>query len=240
MSSHDAYHPGAHQPADPAKTGHPRLQSAYDRPETAEEITRRTFMTNATLAMGGVIGLFLAIPIVGSLIPDVGGGGESWTPLDPKGWSDLQASTDKAVQISINLKSKDAYLPEQGEAESVWGIKIKDPAKFQTARPDLFDKNGKVLPNGFPSGAQIVNLGFVIFSPICPHLGCHYNYDSTANKFACPCHGSQFDNEGAHIAGPAARGLDPLPLREQSGKASVEWIRYKPTVPDRLVISYTN
>jgi Rieske Fe-S protein len=80
----------------------------------------------------------------------------------------------------------------------------------------------------------------VIFSPICPHLGCRYNYDANANKFACPCHGSQFDNQGKHIAGPAARGLDPLPLRAQSGKAEIEWIRYQPTIPDRIVVSYSN
>lgn len=197
-------------------------------------------MANATLVMGGLIGLGLAIPIVGSLVPDVGAGGETWTPLDPKGWADLQSATDKAVSIDIHLSTKDAYLPEQATPSSVWGIKVKDQAKFVAARPDLFGPGGKPLPNGFPSGAQIVTLGFVLFSPICPHLGCRYNYDATANKFACPCHGSQFSYDGTHTAGPAARGLDPLPMREQSGKAQVEWIRYKPTVPDRIVISYSN
>lgn len=208
--------------------------SAYDDPGTHEEITRRTFMANATIAIGGLIGLGLAIPIVGSLIPDVGSGGATWTPLDEAGWKQLQSATDKAVKIDILLKSKDAYLPEESAPQSVWGIKVKDQAKFIAARPDLF-KNGKdTLP--YP----VVNLGFAIFSPICPHLGCFFQYNADANKFQCPCHGSQFDHDGGHIAGPAARGLDPLPLREQSGVAQIEWIRYQPTVPDRLVISYTS
>ncbi len=211
---------------------HPRLLSAYDDEGTHEEITRRTFMANATLTIGGLIGLGLAIPIVGSLIPDVGAGGATWTALDEAGWKQLQTATDKAVNIDFNLKTRDAYLPEQSIPESVWGIKVKNQSAFENARPDLF-KTGN-LPY------HVVNLGFVIFSPICPHLGCRYNYDSTANKFACPCHGSQFDHDGAHIAGPAARGLDPLPLREQSGMAQVEWIRYKPTVPDRIVVSYNS
>jgi menaquinol-cytochrome c reductase iron-sulfur subunit len=116
----------------------------------------------------------------------------------------------------------------------VWGIKVKNPAKFQAARTDLFQNGKNTLPY------QIVNLGFVVFSPICPHLGCFYQYNADANKFQCPCHGSQFNYDGTHIAGPAARGLDPLPLREQSGVAQVEWIRYQPTVPDRIVISYTS
>ena len=174
-------------------------------------------MANATIAISGVIGLTLAIPIVGSLIPDVGAGGASWTPLDETGWKQLQSATDKAIKIDINLKSKDAYLPEQSSPQSVWGIKVKDPQKFTRDRTDIFGAAGKdTLP--YP----IVTLGFVLFSPICPHLGCYYNYDASANKFVCPCHGSQFDQYGARLAGPTARGLDPLPLREQSGVAQCE------------------
>lgn len=225
----------SHAHASSPEGGHPRILSAYDDAGTPEEISRRKFMANATLTIGGLIGLGLAIPIVGSLIPDVGAGGATWTALDDAGWKQLQTSTDKAVKIDINLKSKDAYLPEQTAPQSVWGIKVKDPAKFKAERTDLFGPGGKdMLPY------EIVTLGFVIFSPICPHLGCAYQYNADANKFQCPCHGSQFDHDGTHIAGPAARGLDPLPLREQSGAAQIEWIRYASTVPDRIVISYTS
>ena len=215
-------------------SSHTHSPHGFEEAETPEEITRRQWMAKATIAISGVIGLTLAIPIVGSLLPDVGAGGATWTPLDEKTWKQLQTATDKAVQIDINLKSKDAYLPEQSSPQSVWGIKVKDPQKFMRDRSDLFTPAGKdTLP--YP----IVTLGFVLFSPICPHLGCYYNYDAANNKFACPCHGSQFDQYGAHIAGPAARGLDPLPLREQSGVAQIEWIRYAPTIADRLVVSYT-
>ena len=223
----------SHAHAAPGEGGHSRILSAYDE-GTPEEISRRKFMANATITIGGLIGLGLAIPIVGSLIPDVGAGGATWTALDEAGWKQLQTATDKAVQISFNLSTKDAYLPTENTPESVWGIKVNDPSKFKTDRADLFPGGKDSLPY------QIMTMGFVIFSPICPHLGCRYNYDASANKFACPCHGSQFDNLGNHIAGPAARGLDPLPLREQSGKAEIEWIRYKPTIPDRIVVSYSN
>lgn len=226
----------SHAQASPGEGGHSRILSAYHDEGSPEEISRRKFMANATITIGGLIGLGLAIPIVGALIPDVGAGGAAWTPLDEAGWKQLQASTDgKPVTISFNLSTKDAYLPQQSMAESVYGIKVKDPAKFKTDRPDLFTASGKdTLPY------EIVTMGFVMFSPICPHLGCHYQWHSDANRFQCPCHGSQFDPQGAHVAGPAARGLDPLPLREQSGKAEIEWIRYKPTIPDRIVVSYTS
>lgn len=224
----------SHAHASPQEGGHDRILSAYDDDATPEAISRRKFMANATITISGLIGLGLAIPIVGALIPDVGAGGATWTALDEAGWKDLQTATDKAVQINFNLSAKDAYLPTQSTPESVWGIKVNDPSKFRADRADLFPAGKDSLPY------QIVTMGFVIFSPICPHLGCRYNYDATANKFACPCHGSQFDNDGNHIAGPAARGLDPLPLREQSGKAEIEWIRYQPTIPDRIVVSYTS
>ena len=219
----------------PSSSGQHRIASPYDEAESHEAIDRRTFMAKFTIGLSGAIGLGLAIPIIGSLIPDVGSGGATWTPLDAAGWRALQSATDKPVKIDFNLRSKDAYLPEQNLPQSVWGIKVKDQAKFIKERPDLFNPAGKdMLPY------QVVTMGFAIFSPICPHLGCFYQYNAAANRFQCPCHGSQFNNDGAHIAGPAARGLDPLPLREQSGVAQIEWIRYKPTIPSRIVVSYTS
>jgi menaquinol-cytochrome c reductase iron-sulfur subunit len=208
--------------------------SAYDDPGTPEEITRRTFMANATLTLAGIIGLGLAIPIVGALLPKVGTGTSTWEPLDEAGWKALQASTDTPVKIDFVLKSKDAYLPEQSSPESVWGVKVNFD-RFKKARPDLYGPNaGSHVP--YPAA----NLGFAIFSPICPHLGCRYNYNSDAGKFLCPCHGSEFSKDGEHLAGPAERGLDPLPLREQNGAAEITWIRYAPTVPDRIIVSYTS
>lgn len=215
--------------------GHADISGAHQEAETPEVLSRREWMANATIAISGVIGLTLAIPIVGSLLPDVGSGGAAFTPLDENGWKQLQSATDKPVQIDINLKSKDAYLPEQSSPQSVWGVKVKDPQKFVRDRTDLFGPGGKeLLP--YP----IVSMGFVLFSPICPHLGCYYRYVAETGKFFCPCHGSVYDGYGAHLSGPAERGLDPLPLKEQSGVAQVEWIRYAPTVPNRLVISYTS
>jgi menaquinol-cytochrome c reductase iron-sulfur subunit len=196
-----------------------------------EELTRRTFMASATLTLGGIIGLGLAIPIAGALVPSVGAGTGRWAPLDDADWRSLQAASEKPLQISFQLIGKDAYLPVGESAEYVWGIKT-DMAKFRKLRPDVY-ADGK---NDLPYAA--VTMGFALFSPICPHLGCSVQWHDDLNKFACPCHGSQYDREGAHVAGPAARGLDPLPLRERGGVAEVMWIRYAPTIADRLVVSY--
>lgn len=197
----------------------------------SEELTRRAFMANATLTLGGVIGLGLAIPLIGATMPTTGAGSGSWSALDEADWKNLQAATDTPVKIGFMLTGKDAYLPEQQSPESVWGIKT-DLAKFRKLRPDIYDD-----PKGRVPYAA-VTLGFALFSPICPHLGCEYRWLPDAKHFWCPCHGSTYSSEGAHLGGPAARGLDPLPMRERNGVAEVTWIRYAPTTPDRILVSY--
>lgn len=208
--------------------------SAHDRPEdAADEISRRTFMANATLTIGGIVGVVLAIPIIGSLLPPKNSSAGSWAPLSAEELAALQKATDKPVKMTFTLKFTDAYLPEQSVPEYVWGIKV-DPAKFQSARPDIFN-----LPGSKPNVPyDVVNMGFVVFSPICPHLGCYYNWSDAANRFMCPCHGSQYTFDGTHVAGPAPRGLDPLPFREQNGAAEVTWIIYQSNSPQRIVVSY--
>ena len=47
--------------------------------------------------------------------------------------------------------------------------------------------------------------GFFAISSVCPHLGC--NVKHTASGFECPCHGSQFDENGRVVRGPAPQPL---------------------------------
>jgi menaquinol-cytochrome c reductase iron-sulfur subunit len=207
--------------------------TAHDTAETADEVTRRTFMANATVTIGGIVGLVLAVPIVGSLLPPKSSTSGSWSPLSAQELDLLQKATAKPVKLTFTLKFTDGYLPEQSAAEYVWGIKV-DPAKFQAARSDIYNQPGGKADVPY----EVVNMGFVVFSPICPHLGCYYNWSDAQNRFMCPCHGSQYSFDGTHLAGPAPRGLDPLPLREQSGTAEVTWIIYQSNTPSRIVVSY--
>lgn len=50
--------------------------------------------------------------------------------------------------------------------------------------------------------------GVMALYKVCTHLGCLYNWRDQENKFACPCHGSQFEKDGNYIQGPAPRSLD--------------------------------
>ena len=50
--------------------------------------------------------------------------------------------------------------------------------------------------------------GFTALSLVCPHLGCIV--EEKAGGFACPCHGSRFDKNGALVRGPAAVSMKTL------------------------------
>lgn len=38
---------------------------------------------------------------------------------------------------------------------------------------------------------------------VCTHLGCVVPWNTAENKFICPCHGSQYNNQGKVVRGPA-------------------------------------
>jgi len=44
-------------------------------------------------------------------------------------------------------------------------------------------------------------------SAVCTHLGCVVPWVRAANKFCCPCHGSQYDEDGKVVRGPAPLSL---------------------------------
>lgn len=77
----------------------------------------------------------------------------------------------------------------------------------------------------------VVNLpsgGLTVYSPTCPHLSCHYNWDAVRERFVCPCHESHFALDGAVLKGPAPRPLDTLPAKVENGELYIEWERFEP------------
>lgn len=59
------------------------------------------------------------------------------------------------------------------------------------------------------------NNQFTVFSPICSHLGCSVRWDG--RKFACPCHGGQYDLDGKVIAGPPPKPLKKFITKIEDG-----------------------
>lgn len=79
-----------------------------------------------------------------------------------------------------------------------------------------------------------------VFSPICPHLGCLYDWEKNIKKFVCPCHGSVFSCSGKVLAGPSPRPLDTLPWKIEGEKLYVKWEVFKPGIPQKVEIAVSN
>ena len=71
--------------------------------------------------------------------------------------------------------------------------------------PNTFQKFELIrLPESL-GGADMQATDFVAFSKVCVHLWCSPNYVPSAQKFECPCHGSEYEvPDGKAVAGPAS------------------------------------
>jgi menaquinol-cytochrome c reductase iron-sulfur subunit len=75
-----------------------------------------------------------------------------------------------------------------------------------------------------------------VFSPICPHLGCHYLWNQETERFTCPCHASVFALDGKVLYGPAPRPLDSLPYKIANGVLFVRYEQFKVGVSAKILV----
>ena len=76
----------------------------------------------------------------------------------------------------------------------------------------------------------------VVYSPVCPHLGCQVFFDRQKREYVCPCHNSVFSVDGTRISGPTPRSLDTLPSKIEKGDLFVQWVQFKPGVSDKTPV----
>jgi menaquinol-cytochrome c reductase iron-sulfur subunit len=166
---------------------------------------RRSFLKGATLALGGAVGVVLAVPLVRYLFFPVGRKvvSSAVEPVDVIAESALVAGGPPVQVALMAAKQRDA-----------WGVRDKVGVGSAWLSKD---KAGRVTA----------------LSSVCPHLGCAIGYDERDKVFRCPCHKSAFGRDGARQAGPARRGLDPLPVAVAGGRVKVTFLRFRPDVPER-------
>lgn len=85
------------------------------------------------------------------------------------------------------------------------------PTRFSIGTPDDFPPGTRIALGG--ERVAIIREGnkLAAISITCTHLGCIVGVADTG--FACPCHGSRFDQDGNVTGGPAPK---PLPWYEMS------------------------
>ena len=90
------------------------------------------------------------------------------------------------------------------------------PQRFAIGKPDEYPSGAKIALEA--KRVCIVREGNKVaaISTTCTHLGCIVGISETG--FACPCHGSRFDQDGNVTGGPAPK---PLPLVQSN--ACAQW-----------------
>jgi len=77
------------------------------------------------------------------------------------------------------------------------------PRRIPVGRPEEFPPESVTLLTDHRVFVFRTPEGFYAVSAVCTHLGCNVGHEA-GRGFACPCHGSTFDEEGAVTSGPAA------------------------------------
>jgi len=158
--------------------------------------SRSRLLERATLALGGLVGLGIALPAVGfTVLPSFLG----------------------QRQRPVDLGPMSAFP----EGQFVIATFLADRQAGEVSRRSAYVRN-----NGFVGNEP----SFTIMSSRCTHVGCPTQPNgliftrqgrgertrtgevalvpTQPSGFGCPCHGSQFDNEGNRTAGPAPRALN--------------------------------
>jgi quinol---cytochrome c reductase iron-sulfur subunit, bacillus type len=175
-----------------------------------ERYSRGRLLERATLALGGVVGLGIALPAVGfTVLPSFLG----------------------QRQRPVDLGPMSAFP----EGQFVIATFLADPQAGEVSRRSAYVRN-----NGFVGNEP----SFTIMSSRCTHVGCPTQPNgliftqqgrgerthtgevalvpTQPSGFGCPCHGSQFDNEGNRTAGPAPRALDRYRFSIRNGHLWLE------------------
>ena len=182
-------------------------------PELEKDVSRRTFFTNLTNAIGVVLALPLAYPVLRYLIHPM------YRPLN-NDWLKLgdvsKLVEDKPQLVKFQKEVREGFLTRELQ-KSHWVVKPSAGLreKIYEGKPVHFeDSKGDVYWENDPEADVVVMAGK------CPHLGCAFKWKENHKRFGkvfwCPCHLSIFDASGIVLDGPAPRRLDVLPSRVAS------------------------
>jgi len=180
-----------------------------DNGNNDKKLSRRNFFKAATVGIGTAITFLLGYPLINSIV-----------------------STGKTF---VN-KTYSRLVPVKNIPNSFSPVKKPSKFNFTKMEQDAYIKTEK------QEDVWVVkksNEELTTFSPICPHLGCRYDWNQEKELFICPCHNSVFTIEGKYVSGPALRGLDTLPIEiKDDDLLYVLYERFEVGIPQKILIGY--
>lgn len=176
------------------------MDSSVNAPD-ATDLSRRKFLTTATITVGAIGAAFTAVPFIESWLPSERARalGEP-TQVDPR-------KVDPGQMIIVTWRKKPIYIvhrtPQMLTLLGNHDDKLKDPGSESSDQPS-YAKN----PQRSRQAALFVTIG------ICTHLGClpKARFQPGLPELGadwpggwhCPCHGSRFDLAGRVFDGSPA------------------------------------
>lgn len=170
-----------------------------------DRLSRGRFLSRASVALGGLVGLIATAPAAGlALLPSFGGRNRRDVDLGPvRAFPEgrFVVATFLADPAAGEVTRRAVYVRNNGLLGNLTSFTILSSRCTHVGCP--------TQPNGplARGRTQHTETGVVGLVPIVSTAG-----------FGCPCHGSQFDTEGKRTAGPAPRPLDRYAFSIRRGR----------------------
>lgn len=173
----------------------PEAESVLAEEPHTETYDRGGFLTAATIGLGGLIGVGVALPSLGfAVLPSFVG--------------DAVKSHDVDLGPITNFPS----------GTFVIATYMEQPEVGEVSRRTAFIRNNGFTDAGVPSFTALFSRCVHLGCPVQPNGPIDEDKKIDVNgaelrpvlaaSFGCPCHGGQYDSEGNRTAGPPVRSLD--------------------------------
>jgi menaquinol-cytochrome c reductase iron-sulfur subunit len=187
-----------------APSGDPARFGAVTEADLGTSVDRATFLSLATIGVGGLIGAGVTLPVLGfGVLPSFMGEGVETFDVD---LGPISNFPEGEYVIATFLES-----PEQGEVSRRTAF-IRNNGRTEDGVPSfttLFSRcvhlGCPVQPNGPIDEEALQEVNGVELRPV------------LAASFGCPCHGGLYDSEGNRSAGPPVRSLDRFEFSIKNG-----------------------
>ena len=174
-----------------------------------ERYSRSQALERVTLALGGLVGMGVALPAVGfAILPSFLTARHRHVDLGPISAfpeNEFVVATFLADPRAGEVSRRAAYVRNNGFVDNVPSFTILSSRCTHVGCPT--QPNGPVFAR--QRKAEHTSGGEVGLVP------------TLAAGFGCPCHGSQFDTEGNRTAGPAPRALDRYAFSIRNGRLTL-------------------
>jgi ubiquinol-cytochrome c reductase iron-sulfur subunit len=167
--------------------------------DEAVDLSRRRFLTRATIATGAVGAAFAAVPFI-----------ESWQP------SERARAQGEPVQVDLTKVEPGQMVTPVWRKQPIYVVRRTPDMVARIAGHDADLKDPQSKDSTQPPYAMNPQRSrtpeFLVLIGICTHLGCLPKqrfsaaelYPSWPGGFFCPCHGSRFDLAGRVFDGSPA------------------------------------